>query len=144
MTATAGRRSHAAESFNWLLNRFVSETPGVDQAIAVSADGLLIAMSAKLDSANADRLAAITSAIMSLANGATRCYDLGGPSKVIIDLERGFMLFSVISSGSALGVLARKSADLGNVAFEMAQFTNRAGTALTPGLIEELKNTVGT
>ena len=43
----------------------------------------------------------------------------------------------------ALGVLATKQASLGTVAFEMAQFANRASGALTPRLIEELKFTVG-
>lgn len=143
MTAPAPHVSDDAQSFNWLLNRFATETPGVIEAIAVSSDGLLMAMSTALDQSSADRLAAITCAIMSLANGAARCYDLGEPIKTIIDLDRGYMLVSTISAGSALGVLAAKSANLGNIAYEMAQFTNRAGAVLTPQLVEELKNIVG-
>ena len=38
-------------------------------------------MSHKLDRANADRLAAITSAMSSLAIGAGRVYDLGAPEQ---------------------------------------------------------------
>ncbi len=143
MTAPTHQISGDAQSFNWLLNRFSSDTPGVSEAIAVSSDGLLMAMSSALNRASADRLAAITSAIMSLASGAARCYDLGEPIKTVIDLQRGYMLVSTISAGSALGVLAAKSANLGNIAYEIAQFTNRAGAVLTPQLIEELKNVVG-
>lgn len=143
MTVPVSQISPDAQSFNWLLNRFASETAGVSEAIAVSSDGLLMAMSSTLDRTEADRLAAITSAIMSLANGASRCYDLGEPNKVIIDLDHGYMLVSMISAGSALGVLATKSANLGNIAYEMALFTNRAGPVLTPQLVEELKITVG-
>lgn len=143
MTAPSPYGSDEAQSFNWLLNRFASETPGVIEAIAVSSDGLPMAMSADLDQSSADRLAAIACAIMSLARGAARAYDLGEPIKTIIDLERGYMLVSTISAGSALGVLAAKSANLGNIAYEMAQFTNRAGAVLTPRLVEELKSIVG-
>jgi predicted regulator of Ras-like GTPase activity (Roadblock/LC7/MglB family) len=142
MTVPAYQISTEAQQFNWLLARFATEAAGVNQAIAVSADGLLIAMSANVVRADADRLAAITSAITSLANGAARVYDLGGTVKVIIDLDRGYLLVSAIGPGSALGVLASKDANLGNLAYDMAMFANRARAVLTPGLIDELKTTV--
>ena len=106
MTVYAEHLSTEAQQFNWLLSQFAANTPEVIDAIAVSSDGLLIAMSHKLDRANADRLAAITSAMISLAQGAGRVYDLGAPNKVIIDLDGGYLLVSAISAGSALGVLA--------------------------------------
>jgi hypothetical protein len=37
-------------------------------------------------------------------------------------------------------VIASKTANLGNIAYEMTLFSNRAGTVLTPELINELKN----
>jgi len=143
MTVYAEHLSTEAQQFNWLLNQFAANTPEVIDAIAVSSDGLLIAMSQKLDRANADRLAAITSAVISLAQGAGRVYDLGAPNKVIIDLDRGYLLVSAITAGSALGVLATRSANLGNLAYEMAVFANRAGEVISPQLIEELKVSVG-
>jgi predicted regulator of Ras-like GTPase activity (Roadblock/LC7/MglB family) len=142
MTLPAYQISSEAQQFNWLLGRFTTETAGVNEAIAVSSDGLLIAMSSNLNRADADRLAAITSAITSLANGAARVYDLGATNKVIIDLDGGYLLVSAISVGSALGVLASKDANLGNLAYDMAMFANRAGAVLTPQLIDELKTTV--
>ena len=81
MTVYAEHLSTEAQQFNWLLTQFAANTPEVIDAIAVSSDGLLIAMSQKLDRANADRLAAITSAVISLAQGAGRVYDLGAPNK---------------------------------------------------------------
>jgi predicted regulator of Ras-like GTPase activity (Roadblock/LC7/MglB family) len=143
MTLPMRQLSPDARQFNWLLNEFARDVPGVVDAIAVSSDGLLVAMSNTLERADADRLAAITSAIVSLAGGASRVYDLGAPIKIVIDLERGFILVCAISAGSALGVLAAKSANLGALAYEMAMFANRAGSVLTPGLIDELKTTVG-
>ncbi|HEX6870442.1 MAG TPA: roadblock/LC7 domain-containing protein [Micromonosporaceae bacterium] len=142
MTIPADQLSTEAQQFNWLLNQFAANTPEVLDAIAVSSDGLLIAMSNQVDRANADRFAAITSAIVSLAHGASNVYHLGMPNKVIIDLEGGYLLVSAISSGACLGVLATRAANLGNLAYEMAVFANRAGEVISPQLIEELKVTV--
>ena len=132
-----------AKSFNWLVTRFAQNTASAIAAIAVSADGLLIAMSSELERANADRLAAISSAMLGLANGVSDSYPLGAPDKIIIELEQGYLLVCTISIGCSLGVLASKQASLGSIAHEMAMFANRATEVLTPGLIEELKNTVG-
>ena len=134
------RISAEAQLFNGLLGRFATETAGVKEAITVSSDGLLIAKSATVDRADADRLAAITSAISALANGAARLYDLGETLKVIIDLDRGYLVVRAIGTGSTMGVLAAKAADLGNLAYDIAMFANRAGSVLTPTVIDELKN----
>src|SRR5258705_2130938 len=135
--------STEAQQFNWLLSKFATNTPDVIDAIAVSSDGLLIAMSNRLSREDADRLAAITSAIISLAHGAGRVYEMGKPNKVIIDLDGGYLLVRSISAGSTLGVLTTRQANLGNLAYEMAVFANRAGEVLSPQLIEELKVAVG-
>ncbi|GAA4263285.1 roadblock/LC7 domain-containing protein [Dactylosporangium darangshiense] len=142
VTVPAFRISNEAQQFNWLLDRFANETAGVAQAIAVSSDGLLIAMSSEMQRADADRLAAIASAIASLASGASRLYDLGGTNKIIIDLQGGYVLVSTIRPGCSLGILASKDANLGNLGYEMAVFANYAGGVLTPQLIDELKSTV--
>ena len=134
----------AAADFNWLLNRFATETAGVVDAIAVSSDGLLIAVSRLRDHADSERLAAIVSGITSLAAGASGNYGLGALNKVIVDLEDGHILVSAIGSGAVLGVVTSKEAKLGNIAYEMTVFANRAGAALSPQLVLELKNSVET
>jgi uncharacterized protein len=133
----------AAADFTWLLDRFATQTAGVVDAIAVSTDGLLIAVSELREQADSERLAAIVSGITSLAAGASGNYGLGGLNKVIIDLEGGHVLVSAIGSGAVLGVVATKEAKLGNVAYEMTLFANRAGAALTPQLVLELKKRAG-
>ena len=133
----------AAADFTWLLNRFATETAGVVDAIAVSSDGLLIAVSELREHADSERLAAIVSGITSLAAGASGNYGLGGLNKVIIDLEGGHVLVSAIGGGAVLGVVTDKEAKLGNIAYEMTLFANRAGAALSPQLVLELKNSVG-
>jgi predicted regulator of Ras-like GTPase activity (Roadblock/LC7/MglB family) len=132
--------SPEAQTFNWLLDSFTSSTAGVREAIAVSADGLLMAMSNIADRANAERLAAVVSGLTSLAGGAANWYALGGLNRVVIDMTGGYLLVTAISAGSVLGVIADRTASLGTVAYEMTLFASRAGGALTPRLIAELKN----
>jgi len=143
MTKPATAVSVEAQNFNWLVARFAQNTAGAIAAIAVSADGLLIASSSELARQNADRLAAISSAMLGLANGVSESHPLGEPDKVIIELAHGYLPVCTISIGCSLGVLASKEASLGTIAYEMAMFANRAGAVLTPQLIEELKKTVG-
>ena len=134
--------SQEARTFNWLLDSFTSGTAGVVEAIAVSSDGLLMAMSSIKDWANAERLAAVVSGLTSLAGGAANWYALGPINRVIIDMAEGYLLVTAISSGSVLGVIADRTANLGTLAYEMTLFANRAGGALTPRLIVELQNAV--
>jgi predicted regulator of Ras-like GTPase activity (Roadblock/LC7/MglB family) len=143
MTTPVSGVSVEAQNFNWLVARFANETAGVLAAIAVSSDGLLVATSSMLERANADRLAAISSAMLSLAHGVSDCHPLGEPDKVVIELAQGYLLVCTISVGCLLGVLASKQASLGTVAYEMAVFANRASAVLTPRLIEELKFSIG-
>lgn len=143
MIKPAADVSAEAQNFNWLVTRFTQQTAGAIASIAVSADGLLIAMSTGLPRENADRLAAISSALLGLANGISDNHPMGHPDKIIVELEHGYMLVCTIAIGCSLGVLADKDAGLGSIAYEMALFANRASGALTPQLIEELKNSVG-
>src|SRR2546421_10599329 len=106
MTTPASAASVEAQNFNWLVARFAQETAGVVAAIAVSSDGLLVAMSSGLERANADRLAAIGSAMLSLANGVSDGYPLGEPDMVAIVLAQGCLLVYAISVGCALGAVA--------------------------------------
>src|ERR1043165_8324961 len=64
--------SQEAHTFNWLLDSFTSSTAGVVEAIAVSSDGLLMAMSAVKDRSNAERLAAVVSGMTRPPAGAGR------------------------------------------------------------------------
>ncbi len=142
MNETGSELSAEAQNFNWLLNRFATDTASVLDAIAVSSDGLLISTSGAREGADSDRLAAIVSGLISLSGGAAASYRLGTLDKVIIDMSDGYLLLMAISNGCALGVVASKAAQLGSIAFEMALFVNQVGSVLTPALIHELKNSV--
>src|ERR1051325_8675610 len=119
------------ESFNWLLGNFVRGTDGVADAVAVSSDGLLMAMSDGLDRSGAEHLAAIVSGVVSLARSASRQYGFEGLRLVMIEMARGFLLVSSISDGSCLGVVATIDCDLGLVGHEIAVLCDRFGGLLT-------------
>jgi len=134
--------SAEVKTFNWLLGSFATRTSGVQEAIVVSSDGLLMAKSSTREQGDSDRLAAVVSGMTSLSAGASDWYGLGALNRVIVDLADGFLVITAISRGSALGVVASRSANLGTVAYEMTLFGTRAGASLTPGLIAELKSAV--
>lgn len=128
-----------AQNFNWMLNSFAERTAGVKSAIAVSSDGLLMAASANIDRANADRFAAIISGLSSLSDGAARTMDLGALSQVIIEMRRGYLFVAQISGGSCLGVATVSDCDVGVIGYEMTLLVQRFGQFLTPALIAELQ-----
>jgi predicted regulator of Ras-like GTPase activity (Roadblock/LC7/MglB family) len=129
-------------SFNWLLGKFVRETDGVADAVAVSSDGLLMALSEGMDRTNGEPLAAIISGIVSLSRTASHRYGFEGLKLVMIEMRRGFLLVSAISDGSSLGVVATNDCDLGLVGHEIAVLCDRFGSLLTPQIVAELKNEV--
>lgn len=116
----------------WLLTRFVQQTPGVTDAVCVSSDGLLMAMSTELDRGRADQFAAIAAGLTSLSLGASRCFGFGDVDQLMVEMTSGFLFVASISDGSALGILADKSCDIGMVGYEMTLLVDRFGSVLTP------------
>jgi uncharacterized protein len=131
-----------ASNFNWLLNTFVDSTSGVSSAVAVSSDGLLMAMSRSVERATAEQLSAIIAGLASLGHSTARCFAMGGLDQVIIAMDGGFLFVSSVSDGSCLGVVADRGCDVGSVGYQMGLLVERAGTALSPALVAALKETV--
>lgn len=129
-----------ARGFSWLLSSFVEQTAGVTDAVAVSSDGLLMAMSSSLDRASAEQVAAIISGLVSLGHGASQCFGFAGLEQMIVAMRHGLLLVASISDGSCIGVVARKGCDIGLVGYQMTLLVERAGSVLTPALVTELKH----
>jgi predicted regulator of Ras-like GTPase activity (Roadblock/LC7/MglB family) len=98
--------SREASDFNWLVGNFANRTPGVAHAIVVSADGLPVAVSDRLDRPKADQLAAIASGLASLTQGGARCMEGGLVKQTVVEMDRGLLVVMAISDGSCLTVLA--------------------------------------
>ena len=108
----------------------------------VSADGLPVAVSQRLDRPKAGQLAAIACGLASLTQGGARCMDGGLVKQTVVEMDLGLLVVVAISDGSCLAVLAGSSCDVGVVAYEMTVLVSRTGDVLTPGLRAELQATL--
>jgi len=123
----------SAHDLSWLITDFAGRVPSVAHAIAVSADGLPLAFSDGLAQDRADHLAAVTSGLASLTQGAARVFEGGPVTQTVVGMLDGVLLVMPISHGSHLAVLASADCDMGLVAYEMELLVERAGQVLTPG-----------
>jgi predicted regulator of Ras-like GTPase activity (Roadblock/LC7/MglB family) len=131
--------SKDAQSLNWLVESFVRTTAGVAHAAVISTDGLLVAVSERLDRARADQLAAIASGVESLTQGAARLFQAGSVNQTVVEMEKGFLFVMSVRDGSCLAVLATPSCDVGLIGYEMAVMVAKVGEVLTPKLRAELQ-----
>src|SRR5918992_2036456 len=131
--------SSEARNLNWLVANFAKSTPGVAHAMVVSADGLPVAVSERLDRPKADQLAAIASGLASLTQGGADLIEGGLVNQTVVEMDRGLLVVMAISDGSCLAVLAASPCDVGVVAYEMTVLVSRSGDVLTPSLRAELQ-----
>lgn len=120
------------EELAFLLNDFTNRVYEVTHVMAVSADGLLVACDDGLAEAEADRLAAIASGLVSLLNGAARALDAAPVGSNLTELNGGYMFSMSVSSGASLLALASFDCDIGQVGHELTTLINKVGPALTP------------
>jgi predicted regulator of Ras-like GTPase activity (Roadblock/LC7/MglB family) len=120
-------RPPTMQDMGWLLSNFADSVAGIAHVVAVSADGLLLASSRDLPPERADQLAAITSGVVSLTDGASRMFNAGRVQQTIIEMDSGYLFLMTISDGSAMAVLAARSCDVGQVGYEMALLVERVG-----------------
>jgi hypothetical protein len=127
------------KNFNWLLDNFVERSAGVCDAVAVSSDGLLMAMSHTLDRAGAERVAAIISGLVSLAKGSAKAFGWEPVHQVIVAMDGGYLFVSSISDGSNLGVVANAGCDVGLIGYQTTLLLEKIGALLSPALIAQLR-----
>ena len=120
------------QDLDWLVKDFVDRVRDVAHAVVVSADGLPLAFSARFPRDHADKLAAITSGLASLTQGAARVFQAGLVVQTAVEMEGGLFIVMSVSNGSSLAVLAASDCDLGLVAYEMSLLVERVGRELTP------------
>jgi hypothetical protein len=125
-----------------LMSQCVEETMGVEQAIALSSDGIVMAVAPEIERDDADRLSALIIGMRALGDGASRMLDTGTLDRVLIETSGAYVLVATIPGGSALAVVANRSCDLGLLGYEVTLLTQRIASQLTPELISELKTSV--
>ncbi|WP_165965515.1 roadblock/LC7 domain-containing protein [Actinomadura bangladeshensis] len=130
---------------SWLLEEFTGRVTGVTGAMLVSRDGLKMAVSG-LDTDGADRAAAWTSSLHSLARSAATLVGArdDGFRQAIIE-DSSVLVFVMTADhaaaagagaepglvGSVLGVLAEPQADPGVVGYEMSRLVKSVAEHLT-------------
>lgn len=124
--------SYPAQDLDWMINNFIERVADAAHALVVSSDGFPVASSAGLPPDRADQLAAVTSGLASLTQGASRMFEGGAVTQTVVEMQLGVLIIMAINDGSILAVLARRDCDMGLVAYEMTLLTERAGNALTP------------
>jgi hypothetical protein len=135
-----GIRSQTGESeLDWLLDDFVDRVPGASSAVVVAADGLILVLSAQIPDDATDQLAAITSGLASLTDGAAQFYGAGSVRQVIVEMDGGFLFVARVSDGSVLALMCESSCDIGLVGYEMSLLIGRIGDVLTPELRAKLR-----
>jgi predicted regulator of Ras-like GTPase activity (Roadblock/LC7/MglB family) len=120
------------QDLNWLITGFTARVADVAHAIVVSADGVPLAVSQRLPPAHAGQLAAITSGLVSLMQGAARIFEAGLPTQALVEMEGGLLFVMAINDGSCLAVLAGQECDTNVVSYEMTLLVEAVGDILTP------------
>ena len=120
-------QTQQSANLTWLLDDLVERVPSAQQAVVLSADGLLMGASSNMVRENAEHLSAMAAGFQSLAKGASRHFRAGPVRQTVVEMESAFLFVTSAGQGACLTVLAESDADLGLIAYEMAMLVTRVG-----------------
>jgi predicted regulator of Ras-like GTPase activity (Roadblock/LC7/MglB family) len=118
-------------NLTWLLDDLVERVPTAQQAVVLSADGLMMGASSGIGRDDAEHLSAMAAGFQSLAKGASRHFRAGPVRQTVVEMESAFLFVTAAGQGACLTVLASSEADLGLIAYEMAMLVTRVGQNMT-------------
>ncbi len=119
-------------SLTWLLESLLNRTPGTRHALVLSRDGLKLCWSSSLTLDRADQLAAISSGMQALAQGASVEFGdgSGGVRHSMTEFHGGLLFIVEAGEGAHLAVVADDSADPGVVGHQMDEMVEQIGEHL--------------
>ena len=120
-----------AGQLSWLLDNLVGRVEHVRQAVLLSRDGLVVAMSQSTGREDGDHLSALAAAVQSLARGAACHFEGGEVRQTIIEMESAFLFVMAAGQGTCLAVVSSADANVGVMAYQMAMLVRRMGRHLT-------------
>lgn len=120
------------EQIGWLLEDFRSRVAGLTHAVALSADGLVLASTAGLSKARATQLGAITSGLSGISHGAAELFHSGPVLQIVVEMDIGYLLVTRIDDRACVAALAVRAADLEQVGYEVMVLVDRVGRVLAP------------
>jgi predicted regulator of Ras-like GTPase activity (Roadblock/LC7/MglB family) len=118
-------------TLDWLLDDLLDRVPAAQQAVVLSADGLLMGASRGLGRDDAEHLSAMAAGFQSLAKGASRHFGTGPVRQTVVEMESAYLFVTAAGQGACLAVLSGADSDIGLVAYEMAMLVTRVGQSLT-------------
>ncbi len=124
--------STVQEQIGWLLEDFRSRVAGLTHAVALSADGLVLAATSGLTPARATQLGAVTSGLAGLSQGAAELFGSGGVLQIAVEMDIGYLLVIRIDDRACVATLAVREADLEQVGYEVTVLVDRVGRVLAP------------
>jgi predicted regulator of Ras-like GTPase activity (Roadblock/LC7/MglB family) len=117
-------------NLTWLLDDLVKRVTTAQQAVVLSADGLMMGASTGMSREDAEHLSAMAAGFQSLAKGASRHFKAGPVRQTVVEMEEAFLFVTAAGQGACLAVVATADADLGLIAYEMAMLVTRVGAKL--------------
>jgi predicted regulator of Ras-like GTPase activity (Roadblock/LC7/MglB family) len=127
-----------------LITDFAERVPDVLHAAVVASDGVLVAVSDRVQPDHLEQLSAITAGLISLACAAAGISGNGAVTQALVTMERGTLVIMAIDDGSSLAVLTTATADLDTVAYEMTMLVEHAGSIFTPPARRAVRDTDST
>ena len=116
-----------ATNLDWLLDDLVERVMAAQQAVVLSADGLLMGSSRGLSREDAEHLSAMAAGFQSLAKGASRHFGAGSVRQTVVEMESAYLFVTAAGAGACLALLSDANTDIGLVAYEMAMLVTRVG-----------------
>ncbi len=123
--------SNITKNLDWLLDDFLNRLPGIECAVVLSTDGMLISKSSAMSREKAEHFCAMASALQGLARSAAAYFEVGGVRQSVIELDRGLLFVTSAGDNACMAVLAGEDMNMGMVAYEMNQTVTRVGTFLS-------------
>lgn len=118
-----------AERMAAALDDFIRTSPDVEAAGVVSFDGLPMA-SALPEELEEDRVGAMSAALLSLGEQAAEGLGRGALNQIFVEGEHGFVFLMSAKDQAVLAVVARRTAKIGFMLFEMRRAADRIGRLL--------------
>jgi uncharacterized protein len=120
----------ASSQLGQMLEDMARRAPGVEQAVMLSADGLLLAMSPGLGRDDGDRFAAVAAGLLGIAVGASGPLGGGPVEEVVVQMRDKLLVVMRINAEGVLATLGSAGCDVAAIAYEMAVFARTSASLL--------------
>jgi predicted regulator of Ras-like GTPase activity (Roadblock/LC7/MglB family) len=120
----------ASSQLGQMLEDMARRAPGVEQAVMLSADGLLLAMSPGLGRDDGDRFAAVAAGLLGIAVGASGPLSGGPVEEVVVQMRDKLLVVMRINAEGVLATLGSAGCDVAAIAYEMAVFARTSASLL--------------